>query len=488
MKLPQTRKPAFVLIFYCFLAVILRLFSFFPSVIDHDESTYLEIARMVLEGKTLYVDMIDIKPPGIFLVLAGFEWLSAYSILVIRLLVAIWIALTAFMVYRVAKILVNDHRASFAAGMIYIFLLSTWSFYGISITPEIFFNLFTIMSLWVMIRYSGKSRFFLAGLLAGLGFIVKYLVLFDFAAIFLFILYSEIRNQKSAIRNVILPVTLAGFGFAIPFLSMNLWYMLNGHFDALYNIVYLAPSKYPAAFDAWKMLKFILDFNLRFFPVFFFFYYFLLNKNSTGNSLGFVRRLGLVWSILALAAVMIAGKTFGHYTIELMLPVSLLAGMFFHSESKMPWNFSRLLANNWGKAILLVLVLSICLMKIEYVTRKDVPCEVADYLRPKLKADDVIYTGNYHHIIYYLLNKDSPTKYVHRSLLIEPNHIRALNINVDAEFRHIMHQEPAYIIVQRAYPAGMMRDYISEHYVVDKEFGDNVLVYKRDDKKVVVPL
>jgi hypothetical protein len=67
------KKPVRFLLLFCLLAVTLRFFSFFPSVIDHDESTYLEIARMLLSGKILYVDMVDIKPPGIFLILAGLQ-------------------------------------------------------------------------------------------------------------------------------------------------------------------------------------------------------------------------------------------------------------------------------------------------------------------------------------------------------------------------------------------------------------------------------
>lgn len=191
------RGPIFIVLLYGLLAVILRFFSFFPSVIDHDESTYLEIARMILEGKMLYVDMIDIKPPGIFLILAGFQAVFGYSVFIMRLLVSLWIALTAFILYRSALLFIKDERASLAAGIIYIIFISTWSFYGISITPEIFFNLFTISALYVFIKKEKPTRYFWAGLLAGLGFMVKYLVLFDFAAFTLvFLIIDVTRNPK----------------------------------------------------------------------------------------------------------------------------------------------------------------------------------------------------------------------------------------------------------------------------------------------------
>jgi len=475
----KTSFPIVVFLLFAFLAILLRFFSFFPSVIDHDESTYLEIARQLLAGKTLYVDMIDIKPPGIFIILAGFQAIFGYSIFVIRLLMALWIAVTAFMIYKTGKLLVKDERASLAAGVIYIFLISTWSFYGISITPEIFFNLFTISALYVLLKKQSLVNYMLTGLLAGMGFMVKYLVIFDFAAFMIFFFILNLRKKETLnLAKMTFSIILAGIGFLLPFALMNLWYYLNGHFDALYNIVYLAPARYPSVFDPWKLLKFVLDFHLRFLPVFFFFYYTLIDKKFTGTEISLMKMLGILWSVMALAAVLIAGKRFGHYTIQLMLPVSLMAGVFFHSERSLPAFLRRPFDRKTGRVILVVLILLIAMIKLEYFLRKDIPREIATYLEPRLKSEDVIYTGNYHPILYYLLKKDSPTKYVHRSLLLRANHIKALDINVDEEFRHIIAQRPVYIIMEKEYPAGMIKDFIKNNYSVEKDFSNGVLLFR----------
>ena len=84
--------------------------------------------------------------------------------------------------------------------------------------------------------------------LPGLGFIIKYLVLFDFAAFILFFIFFPIENRKSKIDNRISLLLLAGAGFLLPFGITNLWYYLNGHFDALYNIVYLCASHVSVGF------------------------------------------------------------------------------------------------------------------------------------------------------------------------------------------------------------------------------------------------
>jgi 4-amino-4-deoxy-L-arabinose transferase-like glycosyltransferase len=477
------QKSLSVLLLFCLLAVILRFFSFFPSVLDHDESTYLEIARMILNGKMLYVDMIDIKPPGIFLILAGFQAVFGYSIFVMRLLVSLWIAFTAFMIYMTSRLLVKNERASLAAGIIYIFLISTWSFYGISITPEIFFNLFTISALYLLVKKQSHLNYLLAGLLAGLGFIVKYLVLFDFAVIMIFFIITEFRNKNRLNLLRAIPwMIYAGIGFSLPFGIMNLWYYLNGHFDALYNIVYLAPSRYPSVFDPWKMLKFTLDFQIRFLPVFFFYYYVLFDKKLSEKEVSINKKLCILWSLMALTAVLITGKTFGHYFIQLMLPVSLLAGLFFHTEMPLPAFLHRAVNGTKGKVILVVLILLLTSMKLEYLIKKDIPREIAAYLKPRLKPEDVIYTANYHHILYYLLKKDSPTKYIHRSLLLGDNHIKALDIDVDNEFRQIISIRPVYIITEKSYPAGLMKDFIDDNYIVEKDFGDKIVLYRIKDK------
>ena len=461
------------------MAVILRFFSFFPSVIDHDESTYLEIARMILSGKTLYVDMIDIKPPGIFLILAGFQAIFGYSIFILRLLVALWIAGTAFLVFKTGRLLIKDDSASLAAGIIYIFFISTWSFYGISITPEIFFNLFTISALYLLLKKQNSINFLLSGLLAGLGFIVKYLVIADFTVFIIFIIIlAYYRREKQKISRVTLSLLLSGIGFFLPFALFNLIYYLKGNFSDLYNIVYLAPGRYTSPFDPWKMLKFIIDFHLLYFPVFFFFYYALIDKRITATQISETKYLCIFWSVLSLAAVLVAGKTFGHYTIQLMLPVSLMAGVFFHSDRRLPTILKRPLTGNPGRVILIILIILVTIMKLEYVLRRDVPREIAEYLKPALKEKDVIYTGNYHHILYYLLKKDSPTKYVHRSLLLGSKHINALDINVDEEFRNIMALRPVYVIIDKEYPEGKMKDFINSNYSVEKEFGEGIRVLR----------
>jgi hypothetical protein len=278
--------------------------------------------------------------------------------------------------------------------------------------------------------------------------------------------------------KMIFSLILAGFGFVFPFGLSNLWYYLNGHFDAFYNIVYLAPSRYTVTTFSWAMMKFIFDYIVHFLPVYFLFVYVLIDRKFIRPEISSMKMLCLIWFILDFTAVLITGRRFGHYTIQLMLPVSLMAGLFFHSERSYPAYLRPLAYKKTGWIILAALILFIAMLKIEYLFKKDVPREIAAYLRPRLKAEDVIYAGNYYQVIYFLLKKDSPTKYIHRSLLFKEDHVKTLDIKVDEEFRHIIAQRPDYIIIWNDFPSAMMNDFVNNYYIPDKDFGDRIRLFR----------
>jgi len=190
---------------FILLSIALRFLSFQYSVIDHDESTYLVIAQEILDGKTLYVDVWDVKPPGIFLLFAVLLKVFGHSICMIRLVAAVFIGLTAGFLFLSLKRWGTKQKHALFAGVSYILFCAVhkWNF---AANTEIFFLLFTAIGLFF---FSGKKRpanFFLSGLFIGLGFVIKYVVLFDIAAFWLFyvlfltlssiIVYDTCRRQK----------------------------------------------------------------------------------------------------------------------------------------------------------------------------------------------------------------------------------------------------------------------------------------------------
>lgn len=193
MTISRDQRVFFV---FLFIAIVVRLFSFFTSVLDHDESTYLIIGRDLLHGKSLYLDVTDSKPVGIFAIYAFLHFLFGYSILLTRLFVAVLVGATAYLLYLVSGRIIKNRPAALATGFIYIYCTSTWNYFGLSPNTELFFNFFTACSLLFLLEKS-ISRYCLAGLFFGIGFIIKYLVLFDFVALISFLLVYDISQKKN---------------------------------------------------------------------------------------------------------------------------------------------------------------------------------------------------------------------------------------------------------------------------------------------------
>ncbi|MEO0732907.1 MAG: hypothetical protein AAFZ52_08735, partial [Bacteroidota bacterium] len=65
---------------FILLAIALRWGSFFISVINHDESTYIVIADEMLRGEIYLRDVVDTKPIGIFWIYAALIKLTGGAI------------------------------------------------------------------------------------------------------------------------------------------------------------------------------------------------------------------------------------------------------------------------------------------------------------------------------------------------------------------------------------------------------------------------
>jgi 4-amino-4-deoxy-L-arabinose transferase-like glycosyltransferase len=115
------QTPSFILILFILASVGMRFFSFFPSLLGHDESTYMIIGRDILNGKLLYTDVTDTKPVGIFLFYAMLEFLFGSSIFMKRLAFSILVGITSFLIFKVSKKLFTNQKVAFASGIIYIF-------------------------------------------------------------------------------------------------------------------------------------------------------------------------------------------------------------------------------------------------------------------------------------------------------------------------------------------------------------------------------
>jgi 4-amino-4-deoxy-L-arabinose transferase-like glycosyltransferase len=476
----RLNKGYLPLVFFCIVTVLIRFQSFFPSVINHDESTYIVIAKELLRGEVLYVDIIDVKPIGIFIIMAVIQLIFGNSIFFVRLCTSLVIALTSFVLYRAKLKIGAEKRTALAAGFIYIFMLSIYTFYGVSVNTEIYFNLFTVSGLLFFLNRKNQINLFIAGIFLGFGFVIKYVVLFDLLAFLTFHFILSVRESKPAFFKIILKVCIPVIGFIIPFGAVNLYYLLIGHYKEFFFHTIELSRNYPVQRDLMSIIRFIMDFHVRFLPVTLFFYYCLFDQSVKTANIRFERLLVIIWVLFDLFAILYPGKPFGHYFIQLILPFSFFAGNFFVSGRKLPFVLRKAISKPVGFILIIILIVIILFtQKKDYIDKPDYPREIAEFLAPRLNESDVIYTGNYHHIIYFLLDKNSPAKYVHRTLIRADHHIKALQINTDAEIERIIKAEPRFVINKGAVGYEKLQDYINKNYILLKTFNKDIYVYEK---------
>ncbi len=462
-------------------SLLMRFFSFFPTLISHDEGTYFVIAREMFLGKIYFVDLVDTKPIGLYLLIGMLFKYVASSIFLVRMLAAIVIGCTSFVIYKISLHDQGKMKPALAAGAIFIFLLSVFTQFGVFLNQELFYTLFTVLAFYVYLRWRKAAGFLLLGLLLGTGFIFKYVVLFDLAAWLLFYFITALmKKEQKEIRTAFGNCVVSCLGFLVPFALVVLYYYQIGHLKELWFYTFGVTSRVPVDRTLWQTLVYIGDFHFRFLPVLFFFYYALFRKPGGSVTYSIPKGLIITWCLVVLVAVLAPGKPFGHYFIQLMVPVSIVAGRFFIPELKKPLWINKVISHPVGTIILAVLItFQVFMQKYDYFSKPDVPKEVAAYLRPMLQPEDRIYTGNYQQVLYYLLNKDCPVKYVHRTLMCNKEHRSALQIDLEKEMEMLMKKDFRFVLMKGPYCYEPMNAYIRKHYQLIKEFPGGVEVYEQ---------
>jgi hypothetical protein len=288
------------------------------------------------------------------------------------------------------------------------------------------------------------------------------------------------KKEWNTTRKVFFNCMLACLGFLIPFAILILYYYRVGHLKEFWFYTFGVTSRIPVERTLVKAIIYVGDFHLRFFPVLFFFYYALIKSKKNTEKPGISNGLIITWCLMVLVAIILPGKPFGHYFIQIMLPVSIVAGRFFSYDPEKPLWMKKIVSHPTGTIILTVLIIgNVIMQKHDYFDKPDMPKQVAEYLAPELNPEDRIFTGNYQAVLYYLLEKECPVKYVHRSLMCDPEHRSALKVDLPGEMGALMAIDFKYILMMQPYCYEPMNTHINNNYQLIRTFPGNIHIYKR---------
>ena len=462
------------LVFFIVLAILLRFLSFRFSVSDHDESTYLVIAQELLKGKLLYLDVWDTKPVGIFLVFALALKVFGSSIVTIRLIAALVIGLTAHLLFLCIKRWGRQTSHAFPAAVAYIMMcaMHKWVF---SANAEIFNNLMTVTALFFFLGKKTGINFFLAGLAIGLGFVTKYFILFDMLAFWLFYLVSLNKfHPKQRTLYLIKNSCFMGFGFIIPLLAVFSYFSLTDRFHELWFATFILPIKYPSGFNLLAALNFFAGFHLIYAPFVIIAYPALFRSKEKELS-----RFGILWMTLVWIIILLPGKFYFHYYFQLLLPFAFTIPGILGSGSRL----ERFILK-YRKTLLIIgisgfLAWNVTLQYSHFISKPDINREIAHYLKGQMTADEVLYC-NQNTVLYFLLGKSPPGKYVHPTLTVDLDHIQAIGLDSQAEFQKIIDKQPDFLVIKDN-PHFLLQDYINSHCSLIKTGWEQTRIYARNE-------
>ncbi|WP_197494029.1 glycosyltransferase family 39 protein [Lewinella sp. 4G2] len=471
-------------------AILLRWGSFFISVINHDESTYIVIADELLNGEVYLRDVIDTKPIGIFLVYAALIKLTGGAIWLLRLAAALVVALGGWGLYLASHRALSSQRAGIAAGLKYVLICSVFSYYGLSPNTEIFFNCLTIaaagLAVAPRVTAAENDSFWhwpVAGLLLGLAMTIKPFAAAESLAIGLFLVWYYLR-QGLVIRTLTAGTTLL-LGFALPLLGVYLYYANLGMLDTLQFYLFEVNGAYPIELPWYLRLKYMGDYCLRFAP------FVILGALSLVRSNGNSDRPHTVWTrflllsfTLVTMVVLITGKRFGHYQVQLHPLLAALAGSWWAlGKTAFPalsWDWLK----KYTPAILIGVGLIVGLAHFARFNGKDdKPTRIAAYMEYKLAPNETFFGLNGWQITYHLLYRDVPTPYVHSSLLFLDHHVRAFQVDELGEAdRLLANPNLRYLMGRVSDPDAdtpLSRRLLLEFSPMDTLPGE-IIIYRRD--------
>lgn len=297
--------------------LFLRLPSLFEPNRYADEDIYLTIGMALREGRVLYRDIHDNKPPLIYFTAA-----VARNVTSFRFILLLWNLIHVAIFYQLAKLILGNNRREIIVCILFVILSTLPLLEGNIANGEIFMIMPITAAMWLFWKNQASDSFKLflgvGGLLA-LGFLFKVTAVFEAVAIGTFMLFY----QPKRIWGLIL-----GFGLPI-IISIGLAYLWGAggiyvRTALLQNIGYL--SSWTGGSSSGLLGRAAMIFTLMGLV--------FLMRHRLNRSFIFLA----VWSLMSLLGALLSSRPYPHYLLQIVAPFTLLMGTVALSRRAVAWS------------------------------------------------------------------------------------------------------------------------------------------------------
>lgn len=313
------------------LAILVFCLLRLPSLVEPDwygdEGIYQVIGMAMNQGRVLYTQIWDNKPPVLYAIYAIFNGDLFY----VKFLSLIFGALSVLIFFRLAKRLFKKNISIFASTAVFAILFGLPILEGNIANAENFMLLPVLLAFNLVLSSSEGQKFkytFIAGLLFSFAFLTKIVAIFDFAALFVIIFtlrfFDEIpltaKNIHRHAKKIILGLeqeTVLFIGFLIPVVLTVLYFLYLQAFSDFFKASFAQNIGY-VGYENF----FIFPMGLLFVKLvaLLFFVLMVIRFRHFFGKTGFIV---IVWLIFSVFSMLFSHRPYTHY-ILVMLPAFCL--------------------------------------------------------------------------------------------------------------------------------------------------------------------
>jgi 4-amino-4-deoxy-L-arabinose transferase-like glycosyltransferase len=506
---------------------ILRIPGLYQPILDIDECAFAEFANKIIEGSIPYIDVVDNKPPLTYYTIAIiFLIFGKNNLLAVHLVTTFIVMATALMVYITGKEIQNE-KIGIISALIFTALAHTYEPKYISTSGEALINLPLILSSFMFIKYQELKKahipaFMICGLSLGIATMINYkagilAIVFSIQGLLIRGTLAKTPSRVRSLSNELIRLSITGICTLIPITIILAYFYHKGNLEEFlywgftYNFRYIETGS--QAMPILKTVGRIGYFIFCTLPIWYLSLIYikkgllpstreiLQKSDSRGQSYFFL----LLWLIFSFYAATLGGRTYGHYFIQLAVPLALLSGIAYVDVSAMS---RRGIKFFWGFLATITVILFFSRIDINTTYRiinypnwrSDINYRsVGDYIKENSSPQSSIYAWGYATPIYYYSDRRCSTRflisdYISGRVFGTPNDSTIIRSSQDREawrdFMSDLQVNPPIYFVDTStanhfgysrfpiknYPE--LHEYISKNYRLDRMI-NKINIYKR---------
>ncbi len=419
-------KSAFIVVLVALAVSLMRIGDFLLPM-NRDSGTFAYGGWMMLDGGIPFRDFWDNKPPGIFALNMIAFWLFGPHTWAVVLLQLPFFALSLFALWGILRKYLG-HVPSLAALLFYALFASSHALKEEGNFTECYSVPLVILAIWFAERWRKTGNVWqtiIAGLMIGFAALVRQSSIVVVAAVAVWIAWSLWREKsaKAAAKEMIWPICGLVFGAAAALVPVIFIYIRAGVFDELMSAVVVYNRLYfKEAYGSG------LQFSLRSlvlsipkaWPIFTCPILALAMWIARGRKDNLM--LPSLWFAADLAAVLMAGRFYHHYYLQILPASAVFFGYIYGNALSGEEGFLR----KWPVPATVIAFLALFgmlgmqfrawnwIIQHRFGNRPKPASErTADYLRENTKPADYVFIWGMNPGIAFMARRKMPTMYIH---------------------------------------------------------------------------